>query len=256
VRSVQARLVLGVFAEAALLSALDSMIDLQVLGWLTGLACAAVVNASLATALVRSGADGLGPADRVTLGRATLACAVAALTADAVVHPVSMPVLVALSVVALVLDAVDGPVARRTGTVSALGARFDGEVDAFLILVLSVQVARSSGAWVLAIGAARYAFLAAGWVAPWMRGWLPPRYWRKVVAATQGVVLTCAVAQVLPPAVMETALAVALALLAESFGRDVVWLWVRRPVRARAAVPLGRPSGERRPDGDHTGARV
>ena len=39
------------------------------------------------------------------------------------------------------LDAVDGQVARRTGTVSALGARFDMEVDAFLILVLSVYVA-------------------------------------------------------------------------------------------------------------------
>ena len=96
--------------------------------------------------------------------------------------------LVTLAVVALALDAVDGWVARRTGTASPLGARFDGEVDAFLILVLSVYVARSAGAWVLAIGAARYAFLAAGWLLPWMREPLPPRYWRKVVAATQGIV--------------------------------------------------------------------
>ena len=66
------------------------------------------------------------------------------------------------------------------------------EVDAFLILVLSVYVARSSGAWVLAIGAMRYAFVAAGWVLPWMRGQLPPRYWRKVVAAIQGIVLVVA----------------------------------------------------------------
>ena len=36
----------------------------------------------------------------------------------------------------------------------------------------------------LAIGAARYAFLAAGWSLPWMREPLPPRYWRKVVAVT------------------------------------------------------------------------
>ena len=43
--------------------------------------------------------------------------------------------------VALALDGVDGQVARRTGTVSALGARFDMEVDAFLVLVLSVHVA-------------------------------------------------------------------------------------------------------------------
>jgi phosphatidylglycerophosphate synthase len=256
VRSVQARLVLGVFAEVALLGALDTRIDLSVTGWLTGVACAVLVNACLAGALVRSGTARLGPADRVTLARATLVCAVAALTADALVGRAPVPVLVALSVVALVLDAVDGRVARRTGTVSALGARFDGEVDAFLILVLSVLVARSAGAWVLAIGAARYAFLGAGWVAPWMRGWLPPRHWRKVVAATQGIVLTCAVARVLPPAATETALAVALALLTESFGRDVGWLWRRRPVPARAAVLLGRTSSGRRPDADPTGARV
>ena len=101
-----------------------------------------------------------------------------------------------LTALALVLDAVDGWVARRTRTTAALGAHFDGEVDAFLILVLSVYVARSAGAWVLAIGAARYVFLAAGWPLPWMREPLPPRYWRKVVAATQGIVLTVAVADV------------------------------------------------------------
>jgi phosphatidylglycerophosphate synthase len=243
-------------AEVVLLCALDATIDLHGPGWLTGVVCAVLVNAALAGALSRSGTVALGPADRVTLARATLVCAVAALTADAAVRPAHVPVLVALSVVALALDAVDGRVARRTGTVSALGARFDGEVDAFLILVLSVQVGRSTGPWVLAIGVARYAFLAAGWVAPWMREQLPARYWRKVVAAVQGIVLTCAVAQVLPPAVGTTALVIALALLTESFGRDVVWLWQRRPVRARPALGLAKVGGERCPDGDPTGAPV
>ena len=102
------------------------------------------------------------------------------------------------------------------------------EVDAFLILVLSVYVARSAGAWVLAIGAARYAFGAAGWLLPWLRGSVPPRYWRKVVAATQGIVLTFAAADVLPHWLTVGALAVSLALLAESFGREVWWLWRHR----------------------------
>ena len=56
---------------------------------------------------------------------------------------------------------------------------------------------------------------------PWLRMQVPPRYWRKVVAAVQGIVLTVAVSGVLPAAVTELALVVALALLAESFGRDV-----------------------------------
>ena len=66
--------------------------------------------------------------------------------------------LVALTVPALVLDAVDGRVARRTGTVTEFGGRFDGEVDAFLILVLSVAAAPTVGWWVLAAGVVRYAF--------------------------------------------------------------------------------------------------
>jgi hypothetical protein len=142
--------------------------------------------------------------------------------------------------------------------VTALGASFDGEVDAFLILVLSVYVARSSGAWVLAIGAARYAFLAAGWVLPWMRAELPPRHWRKWVTATVGVVLAVAAANVLPIALTLTWLVGALALLAESFGRDVWWLWtmqggtqtlVREPSRPALGLhvaPAPQPSRRRR----------
>ena len=255
--SVQARAALGVLAEALLLSALDARVGLSAPGWVAGLTCAVIVNAALARGLYRAGAVGLGPADRVTLVRATLVCAVAALTAQSYVDPTPVWPLVALSVVALVLDGVDGRVARRTGTASALGALFDQEVDAFLILILSVQVAPSAGAWVVAIGGARYAFLVAGWLAPWFNASLPPRYWRKVVAAAQGIVLTCAAAQLLPAGVMTAALVAALALLTESFGRDVWWLWRRRPVRAEPAVRPGlrpEPSGEPLPEANPTAA--
>ena len=134
----------------------------------------------------------------MTLARATLAVGVAALVADSFTDGTPVALLVTLAAVALALDAVDGWVARRTGTASALGARFDGEVDAFLILALSVYVAPAYGAWVLAIGAARYLFLAGEWLLPWMRAPLPPRRWRRVVAAAQGIVLTVAAAGVLP----------------------------------------------------------
>lgn len=163
-----------------------------------------------------------------------LACVVAALVADAFVGSPDVTVLVAISVVALALDAVDGWVARWTGTASAFGARFDGEADAFLMLVLSVYVARSFGLWVLAIGLARYVFGAAGWVLPWMAEQLPPRYWRKVVAATQGIVLALAASGVVPAPVSYAALVFALVLLTESFGRDVLWLWRRRPATREA----------------------
>ena len=133
-----------------------------------------------------------------------------------------------LTVLALVLDFVDGRVARRTGTASAFGGRIDGEADAFLILVLSVFVARTAGAWVLAMGLVRYAYAVATWLVPWMQRQLPPRYWRKVVAAYAGIALTVAASAVLPAAATYVVLGVGVALLAESFGWDVVWLWRRR----------------------------
>lgn len=235
---------IGLLAQVILLLALAGTVGLTLTGWLLGIACGVGTTVALARGLDRFAAA-LGPADRVTLVRATLVGAVAALTADAFVRPVALPALVTLAVVALVLDAVDGWVARRTGTASPLGARFDGEVDAFLILVLSVYASRSIGPWVLSIGAARYLFLVAGWLLPWMRASLPPRYWRKTVAAIQGIALTAAAADVLPRQRMAVVLVVALGLLTESFGRDVWWLRqqsVRSPVaeRSQLAVSLVR----------------
>ncbi len=238
--AVQAGPVIGIIAQVLLIAALAEIVALSgvglgAAGWVVGVACGVIANAALARGLSNYRYDRLGPADWVTLARATLAVGVAALTAASFDQPVPVTLLVSLAVVAQALDSVDGWVARRTRTTAKLGARFDAEVDAFLILILSVYVARSAGVWVLAIGAARYAFLAAGWPLPWLREPLPPRYWRKVVAATQGIVLTIAATQVLPPVLTHAALVAALVLLAESFGRDVWWLWSHRhgtPTRA------------------------
>jgi phosphatidylglycerophosphate synthase len=159
--------------------------------------------------------------------------------ADSFHRTAPVAVLVVASSVALVLDAVDGRVARRTGTVSRLGARFDMEVDALLILVLSVYVAPTVGWWVLAIGLARYARLLGGWLLPWWAGEAPPRHWGKVVAAVQGVVLAVVAAELLPHGVAVGALVLAGGLLAESFGREVGWLWRHRdaePARIRPAL--------------------
>ena len=240
-RTVHAGPVTGLIAQVLLLAALAGTVGLSGAGWVVGLICGAIMHAALALGLSRYRSAGLGPADWVTLTRATLAVGVAALVADSFDHPAPVTTLVALTVVALALDAVDGWIVRRTDSATPLGARFDGEVDAFLIGVLSVYVARSAGAWVLAIGAARYAFLVAGWLLPWMRAALQPRYWRKVVAATQGITLAFAAADVLPRTLTQAALVAALALLAESFGRDVWWLWSHRqaepvPGRLRAGI--------------------
>lgn len=179
----------------------------------------------------------LGPADLVTLARALIGVGVAMLVVRSFGTDVPTSWVVAPAAVAVALDAVDGWVARRTGTVSSFGARFDMETDAALLLVLSTYVARDVGVWVLAIGLARYVFLAAKAPLPWLRGQAPPRAWCKVVAALQGVVLLVAASGLLPEPIAVAALLVALALLVESFAHEAWDLWrVRQPHRPQPWV--------------------
>jgi len=169
-----------------------------------------------------------GPADYVTAVRAVLSGVVAVLVAGALIGRDHTTILVTLAAIALALDLVDGYVARRTNTASEFGARFDLEVDAFLIAVLSVQVAGQFGWWVLLIGAMRYLYVAAAELWPWLRLSLPPRRSAKVVAAVQGVTLAVAASRLLPDASVRVALAMALLLLVESFGQDCWAQWRRR----------------------------
>ena len=142
--------------------------------------------------------------------------------------------LLSLVVPCLLLDAADGLVARRTGTVTAAGARLDGELDAGILVVLSLAVAPVLGVWVLLIGVMRYLFLAGSWVRPAWRGPLAPSHVRRAVAGLQGAALAVAVAPVVPLGVATAGVALALVLLAVSFARDVATL----ESRAKVKVPV------------------
>jgi phosphatidylglycerophosphate synthase len=217
------------------------------IGWMAALAYLVISTVLLLRALRRRRTPYFGWANVVTATRSALVGIITGLVTASFIAPISVPLLVGLTIPALALDAVDGWVARRTGTATELGARFDMEVDAFLLLVLSASVAQTLGLWVMAIGLMRYVFVAAGWVLPWFRGQLPPRYWRKVVTAVQGIALAFA-ATGFVPAIAGVLVGVALALLVESFGRDVLWLAARRE-RRRAIKPsaLSAVRGMRRP---------
>ena len=174
---------------------------------------------------------GLGAANCVTLLRATLVLPIAALVPAArALTGSAYWWIVALAAAALVSDGVDGIVARRTGTASAFGARFDMELDAFLLVVLSALLWRSGkvGVWVLLIGALRYLFLGAGWLWWSLRAELSPSARRKTVCVVQGVALVVCLAPVISAAVALALASAALALLVYSFAADVRWLVQRR----------------------------
>ena len=230
-----------VAAGAGGLVAIGAAVPLSPTARALGLAYLVVSTVLLTVGLRRRGALRFGPANAVTATRSMFVGLVTALTVAALEGAASTVLFVTLVACALVLDGVDGYVARRTASESELGARFDMEVVAFLLLVLCIYDVRYVGWWVLAIGLMRYAFVVAGALLPWMRRTLPPRYWRKVVTAVCGIALTVIAAQVLaPPANVAVALA-ALLLMLESFGRDVAWL-VRLNLSARALVSLEKAS--------------
>jgi phosphatidylglycerophosphate synthase len=166
-----------------------------------------------------------GPANVVTTIRAMLAALAAALIG----YPASPDVLwsvIGLTVLMAALDGLDGWLARSTRMASAYGARFDVETDAAFILVLSILVWQhgKAGVWVLLCGLMRYAFVAAGWLLPWLAGPLRATRRARIVAVGQLLGLGVALAPIVPAPNSAVAAAITLATLAWSFAIDVMWL--------------------------------
>ena len=170
---------------------------------------------------------GIGMANRVTLFRATLVLPIVALALHAPIPDAGARWwIVVVGTVAMTLDAVDGAVARRSGGMTRFGARFDMELDAFLLLTLSVLVwwSGQAGAWVILIGLLRYAFVAAGWIWRALATELPASFRRKAICVVQGIVLLTCLGPIIPASVATPIAAAALALLIWSFAVDVRWL--------------------------------
>lgn len=206
-----------------------------VLQWLAGLAVhfTAVVLLAFAPVLLVLGRPlrdhhphpRLGDANRVTLARAALTALLAGVVlTDGLVAPTWW--LLCLATVAAVADGVDGRLARRQGTSSAFGARFDMEVDAAFVLVLSVLVWQldRAGVWVLASGLMRYLFVAGACLWPWLGGRLPASRRRQTVCVLQVVALIVCLGPPLTPGWTALTAAAGLAALLLSFGIDIVWL--------------------------------
>lgn len=202
----------------------------------------------VAAALI--GARGRGPvfglANAITLTRLVGTCWVGGLAVEAAFSGLSVTeraLLIGLGASCLVLDGVDGRVARARGEVSEFGARFDMETDTLLLLwlTLTVPLLGVAGWWVLAIPGLRYGYLAASWVVPALRIPLYYSYSRKVFAVLGAVAVIGSLALDLvwpgwPPSVL---LALGLAALSWSFGRDIGWQ-LRRYREQRTAVAAVR----------------
>lgn len=223
-----ARLLTAALAGAAVLPALGYLLVGATPAALLFALGGYLVAAALAVALMRRAYpyQELGLCNLVTLARLVLTCALLApLSARGAAWTI-----VAVATLALLLDGVDGWLARRQQRESAFGARFDMEVDALLglILALNAWVAECAGPVVMLLGLPRYIFAAAAWHLPWIARPLPESFGRKLVCVVQIAALIALQIPALGSPLAAVTLAVALAALAWSFGRDLLWLWRAR----------------------------
>jgi phosphatidylglycerophosphate synthase len=169
-----------------------------------------------------------GLANAVTLARAAMIGLLIGVAA--VPSALGAWAIAGLAATALALDAIDGPIARRTGRASAFGARFDMEVDSLFALAAALLLWRTGrlDAWILLIGLPRYAFLLAGRLYAPLRQPLPPRRRRRILCAIQGIALVMALAPIVPPVAAQYIAGMALVMIGGSFAIDILWL-LRQP---------------------------
>jgi phosphatidylglycerophosphate synthase len=171
----------------------------------------------------------VGPANHVTTARAVFVALIAGGIGESS-EPAVEAAAAAAAIAVTVMDGVDGWLARRTAMSSAFGARFDMEVDALLILVLSVLAWQygKAGSWVMLSGLLRYVFVLAGWVWPWMDRPLEPSRRRQAVCVVQVGALIAAIEPFVPVPISTAIAALGLAVLAGSFFVDTRWLVLHR----------------------------
>ncbi|MFY0990021.1 CDP-alcohol phosphatidyltransferase family protein [Halomonas sp. C05BenzN] len=169
----------------------------------------------------------LGWANRVTLARGGLVALLAGAVADPVLLAAQGGLFAGLALVALLLDGLDGWVARHSGTTSRFGARFDMEMDACFILVLCLALLALGkvGPWILAIGTLRYAFMLAGRQLRWLAAPLPESRRRKIVCVWQVAALLLGLLPAIGATPAAWLAATALAGLVWSFATDIHWLY-------------------------------
>jgi phosphatidylglycerophosphate synthase len=230
--------VAGTFASSvtvALVTAAIGWVLVQEAIWQTHHLMASLISFMILAGIVnflwlKDDGKRFGEANQATLLRSGLVCLIGStLLASGSTPDVGWP-LVGLIAVALALDALDGFLARKFCLSSAFGARFDMEIDALLLLILSLLVWQTgqAGIWVLAIGLMRYAFVIVGWFQPYLNDPLGPSWRRKAVCALQGIALLACLLPPLDQTKASIIAAGALASLAVSFALDIGMLHRRR----------------------------
>ncbi|MEO0384276.1 MAG: CDP-alcohol phosphatidyltransferase family protein [Pseudomonadota bacterium] len=218
----------GGFAVVVLSMGLFSVDEQAVLGIAAGLCFYLVAAGTASFALLRTYPHAtLGLCNIVTLVRLVI---VATLVGALLSSAGPSWAVFSLAAIALLLDGVDGWLARRQALASSFGARFDVEVDAAFALVLALHAVfgNSAGLAVVLLGLPYYLFKAASLAFPWLNQPLPERFTRKAICVIQIAVLVALQLPLVAIGALDPLVIVVALALAWSFVHDIRWLWRAR----------------------------
>lgn len=199
---------------------------------------AGLVVAALALLVAPDRHAPLGPASVVTLVRAVLTAWVIGFVGQPVAATHAGALWFAAGF-AFFLDAVDGRVARSTGTASPEGARLDMELDGLTVFGLTALLwwLDRAGPWVMLAGLWRYLWIGASLVLPWMNRPLFPSSRRPWAC---GIHLLCTIFAILPWSmgwIGPTLALVGFLAVTASFAIDFAWLVAHRDAPLRQGAP-------------------
>jgi phosphatidylglycerophosphate synthase len=164
-----------------------------------------------------------------TLANAVTLARIAGCALLPLVFPLLSPVQFTLLLYALLLiDALDGAIARRSGRTTPFGARLDLEADAFLTLMMCLILSNGGlvGPWILVAGLWRYVYAGLVAAVP-VRGEEPRSRRGRAIAAL--LMLSLSSSFLLGPRWAPPAAALGTVLVSYSFVRSLLWSY--RPPR-------------------------
>jgi phosphatidylglycerophosphate synthase len=131
----------------------------------------------------------------------------------------------------LALDGVDGWLARRYGSSTAFGARFDMETDALAVLLAALAIAPSPGfsAWIWVPGLLRYVYVLLLHLIPPAAPEPPPTLLGRL--SFSALMLGLILASGFESAITRALLAAGATVVTLSFGRSFYWLYFKRAPR-------------------------
>ena len=132
-----------------------------------------------------------------------------------------------LALISLLLDGLDGFIARRYNDTSKFGELFDQESDNFLMFVLSISlyINKDIGLYVFLIPAYRYIFITLMTKYSWLKNTLPDSILRKSVCVMTTLLMIISHEVYFNEFIFNFIINLALFIITFSFSKDIIWLY-------------------------------